>query len=113
MLKLFLSNLKMMVRGRQALFWALVFPLMFTVIFGFFFGSGNSTVGTVALINQSNTELAKNYEKALIDSGVLKIKTDINESDARNLLKKNGKTSGMKQNPLNLTSIRRCQNIIF
>jgi len=90
MFKLFISNLKMMVRGRQALFWALVFPLMFTVIFGFFFGGGNDSVGTVALINKSNSELAKNYEKALIDSGVLKIKTDINESEARDLLKKNG-----------------------
>lgn len=90
MWKLLLSNLKMMVRGRQALFWSLAFPLMFTVIFGFFFGSGNTTVGTVALINQSNSELAKNYEKTLIDSGILKVKTDLGEQDARNLLKKNG-----------------------
>lgn len=89
MIKLFLANLKMMVRGKQALFWALVFPLMFTVIFGFFFGSGNSSAGTVALINRSQSELAKNYENALRDSGTVKIKTNVNEEQARDELKKN------------------------
>jgi len=72
------------------LFWALMFPLMFTIIFGFFFGGGNTTVGTVALINHSDSTLAQNYQKALIDSGILKVKTDISENEARNLLKKNG-----------------------
>ncbi|MCX6806586.1 MAG: ABC transporter permease [Candidatus Berkelbacteria bacterium] len=89
MLKLFITNLKMMVRGRQALFWALAFPLLFTVIFGYFFGGGSVTVGTVALINNSKSTLAQNYEKALNESGILKVKKDVNEQEARDLLKKN------------------------
>jgi ABC-2 type transport system permease protein len=89
MFKLFISNLKMMVRGRQALFWSLAFPLMFTVIFGFFFGSGNTSAGSVALIDNAKTELSKNYEKALNDSNVLKVKTDLSEDQARDQLSKN------------------------
>ena len=78
-----------MVRGRQALFWALMFPLMFTIIFGFFFGSGSGSVGTVVLINNSNTELAQGLDKALSESDVLKVRKGVNEQDARDLLKKN------------------------
>lgn len=86
--KLFLANLKMMVRGKQALFWSLVFPLMFTVIFGFFFGSGTTNVGTVAFINNSKSELAQKLQTSAADSKLFKIKTDVTESQAKDLLKK-------------------------
>ena len=33
---LFIANVKMTYRNRQALFWALAFPLIFLVIFGLF-----------------------------------------------------------------------------
>lgn len=89
MFKLFIANLKMMVRGRQALFWALVFPLMFTVIFGFFFGSTNSSLGTVALIDNAKTSLSQSYHDALEKSNLVKIKTDLNEDQAKNLMSKN------------------------
>lgn len=89
MFKLFISNLKMMVRGRQALFWALVFPLMFTIIFGFFFGSGNSSVGNVALINNANTPLAQSYQTALEKSNLVKIKTDVKEDQVKDQMSKN------------------------
>lgn len=89
MLKLFVANLKMMIRGRQALFWSLAFPLMFTVIFGFFFGSGNVNVGTVALVNRSNTELATNLEKAMSETNLFKVRKETDENTARDLLKKN------------------------
>lgn len=88
MFKLFIANLKMMVRGKQALFWSLVFPLMFTVIFGFFFGSGTTSAGTIVLINNSNSVLAKNFQQAMQDSKLFKIKTDVDENAAKNLLKK-------------------------
>ena len=32
-----IANLKMLARDRQALFWALLFPLIFVVVFGLFF----------------------------------------------------------------------------
>jgi ABC-2 type transport system permease protein len=90
MFSLFVANLKMMVRGRQSLFWALAFPLMFTVIFGFFFGNGNSgSGGRVALINDSSTEIAQSFEKAITASDVFKIQKETDENTARDLLKKN------------------------
>ncbi|MBI4297568.1 MAG: ABC transporter permease [Chloroflexi bacterium] len=36
LLRLLIANLKMIARDRQALFWALVFPLIFVVVFGLF-----------------------------------------------------------------------------
>ena len=36
MLAITLANLKMMVRNRQGLFWALIFPLLLVVVFGLF-----------------------------------------------------------------------------
>lgn len=89
MYKLFIANLKMMFRGRQALFWALVFPLMFTVIFGFFFGSTNSSIGNIALINNADTPLASSYQKALEKSNLVKIKTDLNLDQAKDQMAKN------------------------
>lgn len=89
MLKLLKYNLLMMVRGKQALFWGLAFPLMFTIIFGFFFGSGNMSAGNVGLINKSDSELAVNMQKTLEGSALFKIKIEENENDAREKIKNN------------------------
>lgn len=88
MFKLFFANLKMMVRGRQALFWALVFPLMFTIIFGFFFGSTNTSLGNVALINEANTPLSTAYSTALEKSNLVKTKTDLSIDQAKEQISK-------------------------
>lgn len=86
--KLFISDIKMLIRNRQALFWSLAFPLMFTIIFGFFFGKGASLTGKVILINQANTEIADNLERALTDSEVMKIVKSDDLADSRDSLKK-------------------------
>ena len=88
MWKLFISNLKIMVRGRQALFWSLAFPLMFTVIFGFFFGGTKTSVGTVAWINNSQSQLSSALEKAATDSKLFKIQKETDLATAKDLLKK-------------------------
>lgn len=49
---LILANLKMMLRNRQALFWALVFPLIFVVIFGLF-NLDKPPVTHVAIVDRS------------------------------------------------------------
>jgi len=89
MYKMFLTNLKMMVRGRQALFWSLFFPMVFTIIFGFFFSGDTAGVGTIVLINQSNTELASSLEKAMGESNIFKIQKETDLGTAKDLLKKN------------------------
>jgi len=105
MFKMFLTNLKMMVRGRQALFWSLFFPLVFTVIFGFFFGGSNTSVGTVALINQSDSELATTLEKAMADSGLFKIQKETDLNTTKDLLKKN-KITAIVEVPTDFGSFR-------
>jgi len=88
MLKLLFADIKMMLRNRQALFWMLMFPLMFTFIFGFFFGK-NTTAGTIAVINQSQTELAQKVETSIKDSGLFVISDEKNVETAKSLIKKN------------------------
>ena len=88
MFKLFLDDLKMLSRNRQALFWSLMFPIMFTVIFGFFFGK-DSTTGDIDVINNSNTPVANSLVSSLTDTGLFKIHTDVTNIDtARDQVKK-------------------------
>ncbi len=95
MLKLFLSNLKMEIRNKQVLFWSLMFPLVFTAIFGLFFGKDSSAAGTVALINQSDSALAKNVEKSMKDANLFKIQKETDKSIVKDLIKKNKINSGV------------------
>jgi len=87
MFKLFLADLKMMSRNRQALLWVFMFPLMFTFIFGFFFGK-NSSAGTIGLINNSNSELSGSIEKSLIDSNLFNVVKIADETTAKEQIKK-------------------------
>lgn len=104
MWKLFIANLKMMVRGRQALFWSLAFPLMFTVIFGFFFGGNKTSVGTVAWINNSNSELASSLEKAATEANLFTLQKETDINQAKNLLKKS-KVTAIVDIPQNFGSL--------
>ncbi|MCX6812768.1 MAG: ABC transporter permease [Candidatus Berkelbacteria bacterium] len=68
----------------------LAFPLIFTFIFGFFFGGGGAmNTGTVALVNNSKTQIAENFASALNSSSNFKIKTVANDAAGRDLIKKN------------------------
>ncbi len=83
----------MLVRNRQQLFWSLAFPLIFTVIFGFFFGSGSSSAGTVALVKQSNSNVANTLSDGITQTDLFKVKTYATEDEARTQLKKNQVTA--------------------
>jgi len=94
MKKLFLADLKMLFRNRQASFWALMFPLMFTFIFGFFF-SNRAEKSSIIFINQSVTPISQSLEKALTDANILKLDTGTkDESSAKDQLSK-GKTGAV------------------
>lgn len=88
MLHLFLANLKMHLRNKQALFWNLMFPLIFTVIFGMFFGRGSATTGTVVLIQQSSSALAQEIEKAMTESDLFHLQKENEVNYAKDLLNK-------------------------
>lgn len=88
MFKLFIANLKMTTRNRQALFWSFMFPLMFTFIFGMFFGK-NSMVGTVGIVNNSGSEIADNYVTILEEAEIFKIVEFEEIEEAKKQIKKN------------------------
>lgn len=95
MFKLFIANLKLLVRNRQQLFWTIMFPLIFTVIFGFFFGKGSVSSGTVVLVNHSRSGLATNIQKAMEKTDLFKLQTEDNENTATDLIKKNQVTAAV------------------
>lgn len=64
MIPLILADIKMMARNRQAIFWALFFPLMLVVIFGLFDFSGVG-VADVAVVDQSGGPKAETFRERL------------------------------------------------
>ncbi|OGD61577.1 hypothetical protein A3A71_04185 [Candidatus Berkelbacteria bacterium RIFCSPLOWO2_01_FULL_50_28] len=87
-MRLFVANLKLLFRNRQLLFWSLAFPLIFTAIFGLFFGKDVGG-GSVALVNNSKTELASSLETALEKSDLFSVRTESSVESAKKLIKKN------------------------
>ena len=61
MLPLLVANLKIMLRDRQALLWAVIFPLILVVVFGVFDISnlGSADVGVVDLADTSGSRLLR------------------------------------------------------
>lgn len=88
MLNLFIANLKMLIRNKQALFWSLMFPLMFTAIFGLFFGRENNVSGTIGVVNKSNNSFGQNLENSLADSKLFTIKDSGDENSLRDEVSK-------------------------
>lgn len=72
MLPLFLANVKMLVRNRAALFWAMVFPVMFIVVFGLF---DMESMGSakVAVVDRASTPLSQQLVEGLKKVDFLKI----------------------------------------
>ena len=64
-------------RDRVALFFTVVFPLIFLFIFGGIFGKNSDTSFHVALINQSNTAFAQKIDNQLSNQKVFKVDPNI------------------------------------
>lgn len=87
MLKLFIANLKMTFRDKQAIFWTLVFPVMFIVIFGLF-NFDNIGSSKIVLIDRAKTVESQQFKDGLSKVQFLKINEDIkSEEEARQQLK--------------------------
>lgn len=69
--KLTLASIKMYFRNKQALFWAMFFPLLIMVIFGLmdFEGGGSYRVG---IVNQSPSPIASEFVDSLSNNEKLK-----------------------------------------
>lgn len=75
-------NTRRFFRDRLAIFFSVVFPLIFLFVFGSL-NSGNSDVSfRVALINNSDTSFAKTFVKQSKDSKILKVDPDVTTLEA-------------------------------
>ena len=83
MIALVLANMKMMARNRQAIFWALFFPLMLVVVFGLFDFNGVGAAD-VAVVDESGGPRAELFRERLRGIEFLKLEfEDLNIADAR------------------------------
>lgn len=75
-------NTKRFFRDRLALFFSVIFPLIFLFVFGSLNGGGGDISFKVAIINQSSSEFSKTFSTQLTDSKVLKVNKEITTLDA-------------------------------
>jgi ABC-2 type transport system permease protein len=64
-------------RDRVALFFTFVFPLIFLFVFGGIFGGNNQVSFNVALINQSESQIASTFVEQAKQGDILKINEDV------------------------------------
>lgn len=68
-------------RDRLAIFFGVLFPLIFLFVFGSFNSGSNDLSFNVAVINQSQSQFATKFAKQLSDSKVYKVNKDITTFD--------------------------------
>lgn len=69
-------NTKRFFRDKVALFFGILFPVIFLFVFGGLTNSGDGTSFKIALINQSDTQYAKDYEAGLRKEDRLEIDSE-------------------------------------
>ena len=90
MWKLFIANIKMTFRDKQAIFWSLLFPLMFIIIFGLFDFSKLGDTKYV-IVDESNSQISQQFEQGLSKIEVFKKQTTPGSVDEAKQLLKDGK----------------------
>ena len=74
-------NTKRFFRDKTALFFTIIFPLIFLFVFGSLNSGGGDVSFNVAVINQSDSKFAQDFVKQSEDSKVLKVNKDITSLD--------------------------------
>lgn len=69
-------------RDKVALFFGILFPLIFLFVFGNLYTSNTGMTFRVAVINQSESEFATQFIDGLADSEIININEDIDTMDA-------------------------------
>ncbi|PIS42209.1 MAG: hypothetical protein COT24_04680 [Candidatus Kerfeldbacteria bacterium CG08_land_8_20_14_0_20_40_16] len=80
--KLFIANLKMYFRNKQALFWALFFPLLIMIVFGLMNFEGEGTL-RVGVVNKSSSPMAEEFINQISKVDVLKITKNDEETEKK------------------------------
>ncbi len=72
---------KRLFRDKVAIFFVFFFPLIFLIIFGSIFKGDDGVSFRIGLINQSQTEFAKDFEKQIREDKVFKVDKDVTNLD--------------------------------
>ena len=79
LLQLTIANVKMIVRNRQALFWAMAFPLVMVVIFGLIAQDRVSTT-TIAVVDYAQDDISRQLIQNLAE--VESFDVDVRQDEA-------------------------------
>ncbi|MFN3975236.1 MAG: ABC transporter permease [Dehalococcoidia bacterium] len=82
---LVVANLKMLARDRVALFWAVVFPLIFVVVFGLF-RLDRPPISIVAVVDKAQNDFSRSLTEGLGGITTLKLEPYPDEALARKAL---------------------------
>lgn len=116
-------NTKRFFRDKTAIFFTVLFPLIFLFVFGGIFGKNTGGTFKVALINQSDSQFAKNYVEEAKQSTSIKVdktattlekakeKMSRSEVDATIVLPKEfGQVAAGQKNPSGTAQVLYSQN---
>lgn len=79
---LFRINTRRFFRDRLAIFFTIVFPLIFLFVFGGLNSGGSDVSFRVALVNESESTFAKDFVQQSKDSKILKVDPDVSTLEA-------------------------------
>jgi ABC-2 type transport system permease protein len=85
LLHLTIANIKMIVRNRQALFWALLFPLIFVVVFGLF-RLGEPPTIEIGVVDKAQDSLSRALVQSLDELERFELRMVDDEAKARKQL---------------------------
>ncbi|MGI9048900.1 MAG: ABC transporter permease [Rubrobacteraceae bacterium] len=87
------ANLKMNVRNRMNLFWLLVFPAIFILLFGYLIGGNSNFSAGVGVVNGGATPVSKQMVSAMKKSKIFELQNGSKKDELQKL--KDGKTTAV------------------
>lgn len=90
-LHLALKDLRLLLRDRMALFWALVFPVLFAVFIGSVLSSGISRESAklpLVVVDEAQTEASRALQRSVADSGGLELRSAANVGEAESRVRR-------------------------
>lgn len=100
-------DIKRLFRDKVAIFFVFVFPLIFLLIFGSIFNSDNDISFRVGLLNNSQTEFSKEFEKQLRDNKVFEIDKEVTSFDIAKEKMSRGQLDATIELPSEFGAIKR------
>ncbi len=91
--RLTVANVKSLLRDRAALFWAVMFPIMFVLLFGAIFSGSGETKITVGFVNEENNPATAKLQEAFENSGLLVLEVGTLEDEKQAM--KDGQVSAV------------------